>query len=70
MHGRRYFEKAMTVGAKPGQNLAEVAMNFYKRLYDHEEEIRALPPDERHRLRQESQVPCFIACFARPRSMM
>lgn len=59
MHGRRYFEKAMTVGSKPGQTLAEVAMKFYKRLYDHEEEIRELPPDERHRLRQEIQVPIW-----------
>lgn len=59
MHGRRYFEKALTVGAKPGQSLAEVAMKFYKRLYDHEEEIRPLPPDERHKLRQEIQVPIW-----------
>lgn len=59
MHGRRYFEKAMTVGAKPGQTLAEAAMKFYKRLYDHEEEIRKLPQDERHRLRQEIQVPIW-----------
>lgn len=59
MHGRRYFEKALTVGAKAGQSLAEVAMRFYKRLYDHEEEIRALPPDDRHRLRQEIQVPIW-----------
>ena len=59
MHGRRYFEKALTVGAKPGQTLAEVAMNFYKRLYDHEEEIRSLSPDERYRLRQETQVPIW-----------
>lgn len=59
MHGRRYFEKALTVGAKPGQTLAETAMKFYKQLYDHEEEIRSLPPDGRHRLRQEIQVPIW-----------
>jgi len=59
MHGRRYFEKALTVGAKAGQTLAEAAMKFYKRLYDHEEDIRSLPPDERHRLRQEIQVPIW-----------
>jgi transposase len=59
MHGRRYFEKALTVGAKAGQSLAEVAMRFYKRLYDHEEEIRTLPPEERHKLRQETQVPIW-----------
>jgi transposase len=59
MHGRRYFEKAKTIGAKNGQSLAEVALNFYKQLYDHEEKIRSLPPTERHRLRQEIQQPIW-----------
>ena len=59
MHGRRYFEKAKTIGAKTGQNLAEVALAFYKKLYDHEEKIRSLPPDERHRLREEIQRPIW-----------
>jgi transposase len=59
MHGRRYFEKALTVGAKPGQSLAEVAMKFYKKLYEHEALIRELPPDERHKLRQAIQVPIW-----------
>ena len=59
MHGRRYFEKAKTIGAKSGQTLAEVALKFYKRLYDHEEEIRNLLPEERHRLRQEIQAPIW-----------
>ena len=59
MHGRRYFEKALNVGAKPGQTLAEAGMKFYKQLYDHEEEIRSLLPDDRHRLRQEIQVPIW-----------
>lgn len=59
MHGRRYFEKALKIGAKSGQTLAEVALRFYKRLYDHEEELRALPPDERYKLRQEVQVPIW-----------
>jgi len=59
MHGRRYFEKAKSIGAKSGQTLAEVALTFYTRLYDHEEEIRNLLPEERHRLRQEIQVPIW-----------
>ena len=59
MHGRRYFEQALTIGAKQGTSLADVAMKFYKKLYDHEETIRSLPPDERHRLRQEIQVPIW-----------
>ncbi len=41
------------------QSLAEVAMKLYKRLDDHEEEIRSLPRDERHKLRQEIQVPIW-----------
>lgn len=36
-----------------------MALRFYKSLYDHEEEIRALPPDERYKLRQEIQVPIW-----------
>lgn len=59
MHGRRYFEKAMTTGAKPGQTLAQVAMKFYERLYDHEEELRLLTIDDRNKLRQEIQVPIW-----------
>ena len=59
MHGRRYFEKALKTGAKAGTSLAEIAMKFYKRLYDHEEVIRPLTPDERYRLRQEIQVPIW-----------
>jgi transposase len=59
MHGRRYFEKALTSGAKSGTSIAEQAMKFYKRLYDHEEVIRALPPDERHQLRAQIQTPIW-----------
>jgi transposase len=59
MHGRRYFEKALTVGAKAGSRLAEVAMTFYKDLYDHEETLRTLSPEERHRQRQEVHIPIW-----------
>ncbi len=59
MHGRRYFEKAKTIGAKSGQSLGEVGLKFYKKLYDLEEEWRSLPPEERHRLRQEKHVPIW-----------
>jgi hypothetical protein len=59
MHGRRYFEKALTVGAKAGSSLAEVGMKFYKDLYDHEETLRLLSPEERSRQRQEVHVPIW-----------
>lgn len=59
MHGRRYFEKALKIGAKQGQSLAEVAIKFYKDLYDHEEEIRFMSPEDRYHLRQEIQVPIW-----------
>lgn len=59
MHGRRYYEKALKTGAKSGTTFAEQAMKFYKRLYDHEEIIRQLTPDERYRLRQQIQVPIW-----------
>jgi transposase len=59
MHGRRYFEKAKTIGAKNGQTLAEMGLAFYKRLYNHEDEIRTLAPDERHHLRQGIQAPIW-----------
>lgn len=59
MHGRRYFEKANTIGAKSGQSLAEVGLKYYKKLYDHEAEIKNLAPEDRYRLRQEVQVPIW-----------
>jgi transposase len=59
MHGRRYFEKALTVGAKSGKTLAEVGMKFYKKLYAHEEEIRALPREDRYHKREEVQKPIW-----------
>jgi len=59
MHGRRYFEKAKTIGAKAGQTLAEVGLQFYKVLFDIEEEIREKTSDERHRIRQERAVPIW-----------
>jgi transposase len=59
MHGRRYFEQAKTIGAKSGQSLGEMGLRFYKQLYEFEEGWRSLPPEERHRLRQEKHVPVW-----------
>jgi len=59
MHGRRYFEKAKTEGAKNGKSLAEVGLHFYKKLYELEEKFRLLPPEERQRMRQEKHQPIW-----------
>jgi hypothetical protein len=59
MHGRRRFEKAKVTGAKAGQSLGEQGLEFYRKLYDLEEEIRDKDPDERHRLRQEKAAPIW-----------
>jgi transposase len=59
MHGLRYFEKALVVGAKAGKTLAEVGMKFYEKLFDLEKEIRQNPPDERYRLRLQLAVPIW-----------
>ena len=56
MHGRRYFEKARTIGAKDGQSLGAMGLKFYKILYQIEEDIKNYPPDERHKIRQEKAV--------------
>lgn len=59
MHGRRYFEKAKTEGAKNGKSLAEVGLKFYKELYDLEEDFRTLPPEERYQQRLEKHRPIW-----------
>lgn len=59
MHGRRRFEKAVVTGAKEGKSLGETGLKFYKRLYDIEDEIKAKPPDERKRLRDELAKPIW-----------
>lgn len=59
MHGRRRFEKAKVTGALAGRSLGEIGMKFYKRIYDLEEEIRELTPDERYQARLERAVPIW-----------
>jgi transposase len=59
MHGRRYFEKALTIGAKEGKTLAEQAMKFYKDLYKIEEESRDFEPQKRFEYRQNKASPIW-----------
>lgn len=59
MHGRRYFEKALTIGAKEGKTLAEQAMKFYKDLYKIEEDCRDFEPQKRFEYRQNKSRPIW-----------
>lgn len=59
MHGRRRFEQAAVTGAAEGKSLGEEGLEYYKKIYDLEEEIREKPPDERHRHRQELALPIW-----------
>jgi transposase len=59
MHGRRYFEKALTIGAKEGKTLAEQAMKFYNDLYKIEDECREFIPQERFEYRQNKASPLW-----------
>lgn len=59
MHGRRYFEKALTIGAKEGKNLADCAMKFYADLYELEEKIRDFSPEDRYAERLKEAKPIW-----------
>ncbi len=59
MHARRRFESAVVNGASSGKSLGEKGLEFYKKIYDLEEEIRGKPPDERYRVRQEEATPIW-----------
>lgn len=59
MHGRRRFESAEVNGAKNGQSLGAEGLQFYKELYDIEDEIRDKTPEERFRIRNERSRPVW-----------
>jgi transposase len=59
MHGRRRFESAAVNGAKFGQSLGAEGLQFYKELYEIEDEIRDKTPDERFRIRNERARPIW-----------
>ncbi len=59
MHGRRYFEKALHVGANSGKTLAEIGLGFYQKLFEIEKEIREKPRDERFKVREEKALPIW-----------
>lgn len=63
VHGRRKFEVAfkngVKVGVKGGNSLAEIALKFYRKLYDIEAKCRDLKFDERHLIRATESVPLW-----------
>lgn len=59
MHARRRFEKAKTEGAPSGKSLGEEGLQFYKELYELEEEIREKAPEDRYQIRDERARPIF-----------
>jgi transposase len=59
MHSRRRFESAEVNGAKSGKSLGTEGLQFYKELYDLEDEIREKTPDERFRIRNERAHPVW-----------
>jgi transposase len=63
MHSRRKFESAFKNGVKINTknkaSLAEIALKFYKKLYEIEKQCRSLSFPERHRIRQLESVPIW-----------
>jgi transposase len=59
MHGRRYFEKAVTVGSKSGQSLGKQGLDFYQELYKIEESIKDLSIEDKSKKRQELAAPLW-----------
>jgi transposase len=60
MHARRRFEQAAKDGAKSGKSLAAVGLNFYKKIYSLEEELKGKSPEEIKKARDEIAKPLFI----------
>lgn len=60
MHARRKFESAAVDGAKAGKSLGEESLQFFRRLYELEEDVKDKPPDERYRIRLEMALPIWI----------
>jgi transposase len=60
MHARRKFFEAHKDGATSGKSLAEVGLNFFKKLYAIEEEIREKDFDQRKIIRDQQAHPIWL----------
>ena len=58
MHGRRKFREAAD-GSRRSKPLAAQGLKYYRALYDVEEEIKDLPPEEKYRIRQKKAAPIW-----------
>jgi transposase len=57
MHSRRKFEQAAVDGAKAGKIIANEIMNIYSKIYESEEKIKDIFPEEKVKRRREEQTP-------------
>ena len=59
MHARRRFESAFVNGLKSGKSLGEVGVKYFKAIYNIEDEVREMSPDDRQRIRIEKAKPIW-----------
>jgi len=59
MHGRRRFEQAAKDGAKAGISLGAMGLDYYKKIYALEEEVKDKTNEEREKARNEIARPIF-----------
>ena len=60
MHSRRRFESAAKDGAKSGKSFGATGVEFYRKIYDLEKELKDKSIEERKRARDEIARPIFI----------
>ena len=59
MHARRRFESAFVNGVTSGKSLGEVGVKYFRKIYEIEDKIREMPPEDRHRIRLEEEKPIW-----------
>lgn len=59
MHARRRFESAFVNGVTSGKSLGEVGIKYFKAIYDIEDEVSEMAPEDRRRTRLEKAKPIW-----------